>query len=428
MKKSMIKLVAVLTVWLVVLLIVGSCQENSGTTDLTLWQPNSPGVRQLVIGVVNSNTKDSVSGFNVSIKTPTQQIEAAVAGKKYVVSDLVAGTYTISVTLTGYLSSSKNITVVLPNDPITNLIINETILVTKLAPAVTITASSGGTVSVKTNSEDITSSVSVNVTVPAGIVFTMPDGSKPPTVSLVVTNLPAAKNSQTVETVGGLAQMNMKPIVLVNDQIPLVSLNFQPEGLTFDKPLIVDMNISDLYPATMPAEYRKIRQDGLSLNYVRKDGTIEKIAPDHFSADRNTVYFKIYHFSNYSMVDDNVCLKLIKTSTSELTQSSDCGKPMTFSFDYESRYVCNDPCNCQDTYIPWMLTTKQADAVFLSSVKFNLPAVPGYSMEVTCQILIEIWQLTTTGINGFSSTVIIPQNSTMTTIRLNMCHNQGGGS
>lgn len=402
------------------------CKKSSDAPD-----PNLSIVvkRQLVVSVLNAFTNDSIGQFNVSITTPSSTISQVSTGNTFVVPDPVAGSYTIVVSKTGYTTSNpKVVTVVLPTDPKASLKVDATLALSKAATAVAVTTTAGATIPVKANAEVPSSATVANVTVAASTAFTLADGTKPTTVNISVTNVPVNAALEQIINSGGSSQIEVGNIEVIKDQIPVKSLDLQPEGLTFDKPMIIDMYIGDLYPSTMPLDVKILKQDGLTLNYVKKDGTVEVLKPDHFSTDRNTVYYKVTHFSKWNLLDGWLSIKQNASTLSPLeTKTGSCGQAFSGSFEYTTLYKMNDPA---DPYRPWLLTGVWADAKYTVKEAFTAAAQANYYAQVTWQVTLENWTLTDT-CPGFwqtwrTRTIVIPIQGNKPLIKYIACHNQGG--
>lgn|GEM_PF-1922648 len=426
MKKSMFRQIAVVAAVVITLVITGSCRKNSGSTDLVIDPPKVPGTRALTVSVLNSTSLDSLSGYTLHVKSPSGESDKTVSGTRCVIANPEAGTYTFTASLNGYVSASTDLKVVLPADQMAGLSISQSILLAKSAPVVAVTATAGATVTVKENVEETAAPVVATVTVPSNTVFTLADGSKPATVNISVTNVPVAAAAAPVEVVNGVSQVQMTDVqVVAGDKIPLKTLDLQPEGLTFDKPMVIDMSIADLYPPAMSVAEKTTRQAGLVLSYVHKDGSVEKVVPDHFSADRNTAYFKISHFSKWQIVNDHVKLKYISSSDSPLqVKTAGCGEALSGTFTYESRYKYLDPT---DPWLSWVMTSSTNDLVYTLSQEVNQSAVPGYSISATWKCTLEKWQVIDSDDPGHTTrNVLIPTNGVLT-VNTSICHNQGNG-
>jgi hypothetical protein len=425
MKKSIFKQLAVLVVLAAVVASIGSCRKNSGNTDLVIVPPKLPGLRQLVVSVLNSSTQDSLTGYTLHIKSPSGESDQSVTGTRYVIKNPEVGTYTLTATLSGFVSQSQSVKVAAIADETIGYTLQAGFFLTKSAPVVAVTTTSGGTVTVKEDVEQPSSPVVATVNIPANIVYTMPDGSKPATVNISVTNVPVAAETAPVEVVNGVSEVQMTKVDLVaGDKIPLKTLDLQPEGLTFSKPMMVDMNIADLYPPQMSVAEKTKRQAGLVLSYVHQDGTVEKVVPDHFSADRNTAYFNITHFSKWIIVNEHVKLKYVSSSDSPLqVKTAGCGEALSGFFEYESRYKFLDPAY---PWLSWVITRGTNDLVYGIMEDYSKSAIPGYSQTATWKCTLEKWQVIdmddTMSSNHY---VIIPTNGILD-FSTSLCHNQGG--
>jgi len=425
MKKSNLKLILIFLLVATVGATFNSCRKSVGPPDPNL---SITVQRQIVISALNSFTNDSIGQFSAAITTPAGATTTLVAaGNTVVVSDPVAGAYVVVVSKTGYnTSTAKTLNVALPTDAKSSFILKTSVGLSKVAAAVAVTSAAGATIAVKSNSEVATSSVIADVTVAPATVFTLADGTKPTTVNISVTNVPVNTQLAPVLNVGGVNQVQVSSIDVIKDQIPVKTLDLQPEGMTFDKPMIIDMYIGDMYPSDMPVAIKTLKQDGLTLNYVKKDGTVEVLTPDHFSADRNTVYYKITHFSKWNLLDSWLSIKLTGTTKSAIqSQSGACGAPLGGTFTYTTTYKMNDPA---DPYRPWLLTSRWADAVYSVKENYSFAAQTGFIAVATWQCTLENWTLTDT-CPGYWQTwrtrsIVIPVQGEKPQLQYVACHQQ----
>ena len=427
MKKSNLKLVLALLLVAIAGIIVYSCRKSEGPPD-----PNATMTveRKLVISALNSFANDSIGQFSVAITAPSGTINQVATGNTVVIKDPVAGAYVIVVSKTGYTTSSaQTVNITLPADAKTSMTVKVSVGLNKTAAAVAITSAAGGTIAVKSNSEVASSATVANVTVPAATVFTLADGTKPASVNISVTNVPVMSQLAPVMNIGGVEQVLVNNVEVIKDQMPIKNLDLQPEGMSFDKPMIIDVYIGDQYPDDMPLDVKTAEQDGLTMNYVRKDGTVEVVTPDHFSADRNTVYYKITHFSNWHLMNRFWRLTSVNVTLSEVkTQVGECGGPLGGTFTYEVRYkrIGGDP------FLPWLLTgSKRGDAVYSISLPYSVLGQTGFYIQATWQCTLLNYTLSYTGPSPYWKSygtrgIVIPILTSMPTIQFIPCHNQGG--
>jgi hypothetical protein len=188
------------------------------------------------------------------------------------------------------------------------------------------------------------------------------------------------------------------------------------------------MYIGDMYPPNLPLADKIAKQDGLTLNYVRKDGTIEVLTPDHFSPDRNTVYYKVTHFSKWNLLDNWLDIQYINTTNSPLqSKSGSCGFGLAGSFNYTVRYKIMDPA---DPYRPWLLTSRFADAVYSVSDSYSFDARAGYYVQASWQCNVLNYVLTDK-CPGYwqqwrTRNISIPESGDKVKLTYVVCHNQGG--
>ena len=387
-----------------------SCKKSTTPPD-----PNLSIVvnRQIVVSAINPFSGDSIAGFTVAITTPTATINQTVTGNTYVIKDPVAGNYTIVVSKTGYTTTApQTFAVVLPTDAKTSLNLKASIPLSKAATAIVVTSTSGGAIPVSTFADAPSSAVVANVTVAPATVFTLADGTKPASVNISVTNVPVVTQSLPVTN----NQVVASSVAVVKDKIALQTLDLQPEGMTFDKPMVIDVNIANKFPASMSLAQKTALQNSLTLNYTKKDGTVEVISPDHFSTDRNTVYYKISHFSSWTMESSTVSFVLLAPTTApaQSLYTPTCNATLTGStFTYSTTYSNNDP---SFPMLAWYLTgnVNATDVKYSVTSNFDtVAAQSGVYSGVIWGCYLENWQLTVTipGSATLTKTISIPKST-----------------
>ena len=422
MGKSNLKPVLALLLIAIAGIIVYSCRKSEGPPD-----PNTTITieRKVVISALNTFTPDSVGQFSVAITSPSGTTNQVATGNTVVIKDPVAGNYSIVVSKTGYATSvARNFTVTLPTDPKSNLNVAVSVLLSKVAPAITVTGTTGAVIAVTANSEVATSAAVANATVAPGTVFTLADGTKPVSVAISVTNIPVNTDVAPTVNIGGIPTTIVTTgVEIVNNQIPTQKLDLQPSGLVLSQPMTIDVYIGKDYPATMSVAEKTARQNGLTMNYVRKDGTVEVVSPDHFSADRNTVYYKITHFSQWSQSNKYVTIKpsLSKalTTSSPKTKQGECGSSLGFLPSFSVSFVYP---------ISYLLTGSVQPVSYGGNgeVKF-FPGSPGFFVSATYYYDLETFDLNdaTPGFE-FDTLIGLPTATVHLNAEYLSCHNQGG--
>lgn len=375
--------------------------------------------REIVISALNAFNKDSISQFDAKITTPTTTMSKTSTGNRLVVTNLVAGTYKIIISKSGFTTSEEQeITIVLPTDPKASLIIPTGVLLSKTATPVAVTGATGATIAVKEDAANASSAPVAAAQVQPGTTFTLADGTKPASVSISVTNIPVNTDVAPVTIINGVStKVVTGPVEVIGDKIPSTKLDLQPEGLVLSQPMIISVNLSDRYPASMSVAEKTARQAGLRMNYERKDGTFEVVTPDNFSADRNTVYYKISHFSQWNEVNEFV--KITKSSTTGLSPlqiaNGICGRVFSNTFSYSQTLTSK---------FSWLLAGSETPITYASTTKVDAEAKSGFSAQYRYNCVTESYTLTdlTPGF-GSSITFTKPVNG-VTTLIWSACHNQ----
>jgi hypothetical protein len=422
MGKSNLKLSLALLLVAIAGIVVYSCRKSEGPPD-----PNAsiPVNRNVVISAIGAFANDSIGQFNVAITSPSGNVNQVATGNTFVIKDPVAGNYAVAISKTGYAPvDSRTFSVTLPTDPKASFSISVSFLLTKVAASVTVTGSTGATIAVKANSEVTSSSPVANVTVDPGTVFTLADGTKPAAVPISVTNIPVNTDVAPTEIIGGVPTTSVATgVEIINNQIPTQKLDLQPSGLVLSQPMTIEVFIGNDYPAIMPVAEKIARQNGLTMNYVRKDGTVEVVSPDHFSADRNYVYYKITHFSQWSQLNKFVTIQpsLSKAQilTPEKTENGECGLVLKVNPFYGYNYSYP---------VTFLLTGNNKSVsytVYAAVVRANPGA--GYYASATYSFDAETYDLKDST-PGYQTTYLIrvPKSNLNLVIRFIPCHNQGG--
>jgi hypothetical protein len=420
MKTSLFKQLAALLAVVAAVAIVISCRKNSGSTDLIITPPKVPGVRQLTVAVLSSASQDTLSGYSLHIVSPSGATDKTVSGNRYVISNPEAGTYTFTASLNGYIAGSQSLTVILPADETASLILSTPVFLTKSAPAVAIQAASGGTVAVKQSVEQASAPVVATVTVPPAVSFTLPNGTKPATVDIAVTNIPSVGQTAPSVTVGGEEQVALKQVEIVNNGLAVKKMDLQPEGLTFDKPMNISMYIGDIFQGYTVSEKTTLQQ-GMRFDYVKTDGSVESVLPDKFSTNRDTIYFNINHFSQWTLVFAGYKFTQAHVWSPTQTKTSGCGEGLP-PFSYTVPNLTTDP------YFALLLRLLRIEGKLMNTYVdpySAVPGIPGYS--ITGSWKTELNKVTISkGSTTYLTIYLFLGNSTLDK-NFGICHNQGGG-
>ncbi|MCK9639537.1 MAG: hypothetical protein M0R39_06460 [Prolixibacteraceae bacterium] len=424
MGKSNLKLSLALLLVAIAGIVVYSCRKSEGPPD-----PNASITveRKLVISALNSFARDSIGQFSVAITSPGGTINQVATGNTIVVKDPVSGDYTIVVSKVGYNTSAPQVvTFTIPTDSKASVVFDVNFLLVKLATPVAVTGTAGAVIAVKENSELPTSAPVANATITPGTVFTLADGTKPATVSITATNIPTEASTAPITTVGGeqVSELTGSP-ELVNNSVPLQELDLQPSGLVSSIPMMIDMYIGDDYPDDMSLDEKIASQSGLTLNYVRSDGTVEEVSPDHFSADRNTVYYKISHFSRWRRLNKHV--KMSRASPfhtfETISKTSNCGGVV-------AGWIISSRTYLRSSKIAYLLSggRKTRSLKYRSQAYIGLIESPtGYYVKADAVFRIENWILKSS-VPGYIATynVQVPVYPVAVNQTFIPCHNQGG--
>jgi hypothetical protein len=121
MRNLSLKVACTLVFCGIALMAIYSCKKSPVPPDPNL---DVPVTRQLVISALNAFSTDSIGQFSVAITTPTTTLNQVATGNTVVISNLVSGTYVITISKTGYVTSNPStVNVVVPADAKTSMIV-----------------------------------------------------------------------------------------------------------------------------------------------------------------------------------------------------------------------------------------------------------------------------------------------------------------
>lgn len=234
-----------LTRYLSILLLVAvfGCSENVDTITYETPQVTVEGERELTIEVVDEE-EATVSDYDITIEGPTSVSESGVGSSQYTFTDLQTGTYTITITKSGYIDAETEEDVELPEDAASGFTSELQLVLTEKSPPVTVDNSQETTVETAPSRNPGEEGLTTSLEIPAG---TFPDDvvEEDGTVDLTVTRSTPNSFMQSEEGT-------------VDDVIL-----FEPEGTELNNPIQVSI------PVVVPEELAG------SIEYVLMPGNIQ---------------------------------------------------------------------------------------------------------------------------------------------------------
>jgi len=391
---------------------INSCKKSVGSTDL-LADPVIIPQSVLEINVLDALNKDSLAGFTLTVTDPKNitVIANATADRKYLVPihyNAAVGDYQIVISKLGFVTETRTMTV---SSLIKTFSLNipTTVQMTKSAQPVTLTLATGGKIPIASSAGAIGPPVA-SLTMPAGTIVTRADGSiETAAISIAATNMAPANFPSTS---GDVVLSSLPP---ANGSVPMKSLNFAPDGLRFDKGLIVGMYIGDALAGLSPSEVSGV------LAKMTLDNKGEKIPVDHLSPAKDSAFFKIFHFSSY---DFDLGYKLHKKSEEETsvdvsaTATFQCNQPVTGKLSKRFMHQSAMLCKLLGLKVTVLQTSVDNDVY--------KDAIPGAKWVITATVHTVTYDILDA--NGNSSNVDYPIPTGVMSINYDFitCHNQGG--
>jgi len=403
MKKSyFIRTFAILVLVGASIFAINSCKKNVGPTDL-LAQPIVVPTSSIVVSVFNSATTDTLTGSTVTVSGPSS-LTATVVGKKYVVSNVkVSGAYTLTVTNTGFLPESKVINVnVLGN---VSTLYSADIQLTQSAAPVTVVGAKGGVIPVKYS---LGSSVGVGqVVMQKATTITQSDNTTVASVSIAATNIPLA---QKFDPATGAYSTD---IPTSGTAKALKTIDFQPSGLKFSKPLRVALYVGDIFVGLDAATIATLKNNFTFEN----NGTVLPVVA--WSAAGDSAYFDVPHFSRWEFKVGIVINDVNTYFTVAFTSNAPCNADLNQSF-----------ANVLQASLPDYTSIGLFGKRGLKLVtKFSFldaySAVPGFSISNQHKQRHRVLRPSIKGIS-VNESVDVPTNDFQDGLIYSSCHNQGG--
>jgi hypothetical protein len=260
----------------------------------------------------------------------------------------------------------------------------ESILMTKSAPSVTVTSSSGAIIPVF-DSQKAGSPQEARLEVPANNTITV-NGTVQSSINITATYIP--------KEVG-------KP-KLSKDRVVLKSLDLQPDGAKFAKPIRVGIFVSDLLPFVT---------DKWKLTVIFGGDTS---SVKSFSSKNDTAYFDVSHFTTAIVINRDITVTTAQNYKGGFYYETPCSEGVTETFNLNITI----PATIAQNYF-------QSNAAFSQTV-----SIPAYKPAVKQYRIWVIGAFLTTSIRlkylKDESVGEIQNGIFKIKYGLNPCHNQGG--
>jgi len=323
MKKSyFIRTFAILVLVGASIFAINSCKKNVGPTDL-LADPIIVPKSTLEISVLDATSKDSVAGFTVAITDPKGKLTTVTVDKKYTFNNVTeSGNYTVIVSKTGFLTENKVINVALVAN--SSMFIPSSILLAKAAAPVVVDSKLGGQIAIQASLDNPTAKPAAKLAMDPGTVV-MLNGVAVASPSIAATYVPS---SSFVDKSGAMQATDLPK----TGSVALKSMNFQPDGMTFSKPLKISLYVGDVLAGLTGTDLDEAKA-GITFDNVHADGKVEAVPVTSFNAAGDTAYFFITHFSTWE-------LQLPKNA---VLQSKSFGDWRSLKFA-----KCNEPADEED--------------------------------------------------------------------------------
>jgi len=291
MKKSyFIRTFAILVLVGASIFAINSCKKNVGPTDL-LADPIIVPKSTLEISVLDATSKDSMAGFTIAVTDPAGKLTTATVDKKYTFNNVtLSGNYTVIVSKTGFITENKVINVALVAN--SSMFIPSSILLAKAAAPVVVDSKLGGQIQIAADLNNTTAKPAAKLGMDPGTEVKL-NGVVVASPSIAATYVPS---SSFVDKSGAMTATDLP----TTGSVPLKSMNFQPDGMTFSKPLKISLYVGDVLAGLTGTELDEAKA-GITFDNVHSDGTVEAIPVKSFNAAGDTAYFFISHFSTWEL-------------------------------------------------------------------------------------------------------------------------------
>lgn len=400
------------------------CKKNDGV-HIVDPQPIPP-KHQIVMVPFDAMTNDTLAGFNLKIVTNKGTNNYISAGKKYIIDNVEPTTYTITISKVGYVDVTRSYDIAIRNVE-EDMIVCKRMVMNRLSNPVEIPLSSEGTllnslqfnvVGYGLNTVGNTSKYcEAKLSFEEGTLFKVNDINQT-NLQIVATNI----YNEVYVTITETPTYGHSPDVMFNHSQK--EINFQPEGLTFSKPVKMKLYIGDLREQNQ--ELFTQRKKGMILVNTDKTGKQEKLKPLGESINGDTIYFDITHFGTWELKNEFFSARKINEfwSASETSDTSKCGGELNVRLSKEVRIKNSFQVAGNASILPFLLTRMYKDIVFETSTLFQQPPVPRYKQYATWIVKMEKWEIISTIPNfEFVQVMDLPSDQYILSFGTTYCNN-----
>lgn len=244
----------------------------------------------------------TLTDYTVNVNGPVP-FTGTVNAESFVLENITDGTYTVTVSKTGFIGQTKSITITVPTDNTADNAEAIDLFMTQSSTPVTVDNATGGTVSVPAVGSGTggigTTTASLNI--PAGAI------TGTGTTDISVTAVPEDPENLQTSTNG----------------TAVTSFVFEPDGLTFSSPVTV----------TIPLDATELVGTNSVLEYVNANGQpTGETVPVTIASDGSTGTAQITHFSVWRLVHAITVDVNLNVPRNERTYISDCSAGLNETF------------------------------------------------------------------------------------------------
>jgi hypothetical protein len=383
----------------VALFVLWGCHKDVGVLIFDK-PPLEPGTQQIIITTERFNGQP-VSGYDLSV-TGVVSAAATLNSQVFVLDNVKTGQYTIRVSKSGFIGTTKVIDVVVPTDPTIDFRYRVNVQLTESNTPTVIDNATGGVIVVPPTN-----------TGGSGI------GSNPITVTIPPGAIPG----------GGNTSISITPVPIEPGSVPPVGpdggtggfvLVCEPEGLVFTQPITVNIPLDIPLALAQTIDYTMVYKTGnaatgdLQFSTNPADEIVMTVSPDG-----KTGTVAIPHFSAWQQVGGYTLeIEDGMTEFQQIDASLECGLGVAGTYSltgvYESPY--SDLFN-----IP------QSELTFTIAETYSFDAVEGYQRLVSARHGTKTYRLYDINTNALLSEFTVPSAPIEIINDLTYCHNSGGG-
>lgn len=377
------------------------------------------GERQLLV-VVNTSGGQSLTGYDITIEGPTTASESGVAQSTYRFTDLNTGEYTITASREGYVSSSIDVEVVLPQDDAESYYNEAELFLRERAPSVVVNNNEDSVIQTAPADGEGVEGETVSMSIPAG-AFPVDAVDENGDISISLTrSVPSQVDSGTEGTTSDFFDFSPGDIDL-NEEIELEIPVSIPGDLVASLGIASGSSFSAnaengisyvLQPGNIPVE---LVEDNGSNSTISSDSGLGQSIETQSFFKRYRAKVRIKKLQKYRLVS-NVNISTNKQMSSPtVIARSECAADVTGIYRFET-----------GTLSPFFRKFVKVKASRSIAQSASFEGIPGARLTVRGQH--ETVRYTARDANGSiieTSTLNLPP--VKISVSLGNCHNSGGG-